>query len=422
MKRILLFIAIALYAAPAHADWIATKTTVADTDTFMFNDGSEVDGSRTEYITFGDFVANYLDIPADTGDLTNNAGYLLNYTETDPIFAAWDKSYADITNKPAIPSALSELTEDTTHRVVTDAEKTTWNGKLGANPNIGDATGTTLTLTGTLTAESLTLAPPPSGTTGEMYVPENPDNGTNIVGFKAPDALAEDLLWTLPSADGTAGQVLQTSGAKVLSWIDGGGGSVDLTAPGPIGSVTPNTGAFTALVADSFDFGAPATGETGEIGLQEDPANGTNIFTLKAPASLAADVTLTLPIADGAADEALVTDGAGALSFAANHLTEAEVDSYVGNNGYLTSFTEVDPTVDTSAEVVAIINTTPSTLIADAAIDPAVARDSEVTLAPVTAPATAADACTAGTWAYDTGYIYICTATDTWLRAAIATW
>lgn len=38
-------------------------------------------------------------------------------------------SYNDLTNKPTIPTALSQLSEDSTHRVVTDAEKTTWNNK-----------------------------------------------------------------------------------------------------------------------------------------------------------------------------------------------------------------------------------------------------------------------------------------------------
>jgi hypothetical protein len=37
-------------------------------------------------------------------------------------------------------------------------------------------------------------------------------------------------------------------------------------------------------------------------------------------------------------------------------------------------------------------------------------------------PATAAEACTTGTVAWDTGFIYVCTATDTWKRVAIATW
>ena len=39
-----------------------------------------------------------------------------------------------------------------------------------------------------------------------------------------------------------------------------------------------------------------------------------------------------------------------------------------------------------------------------------------------TAPATASSAGTKGQIAYDTGFIYVCTATNTWKRAALATW
>lgn len=37
-------------------------------------------------------------------------------------------------------------------------------------------------------------------------------------------------------------------------------------------------------------------------------------------------------------------------------------------------------------------------------------------------PATAAAAGTTGDIAWDTGFIYVCTATNTWKRVAIATW
>ena len=40
--------------------------------------------------------------------------------------------YNELENKPTIPSELSQLSEDTTHRVVTDTEKNTWNGKQDA--------------------------------------------------------------------------------------------------------------------------------------------------------------------------------------------------------------------------------------------------------------------------------------------------
>ena len=38
-------------------------------------------------------------------------------------------SYNDLSDKPTIPTALSQLSQDSTHRVVSDTEKSTWNGK-----------------------------------------------------------------------------------------------------------------------------------------------------------------------------------------------------------------------------------------------------------------------------------------------------
>lgn len=51
-------------------------------------------------------------------------------------------------------------------------------------------------------------------------------NGTNYVAFRAPNSIATDVTWTLPNADGTNGQVLQTNGTGTLSWatVSGGGG------------------------------------------------------------------------------------------------------------------------------------------------------------------------------------------------------
>lgn len=54
----------------------------------------------------------------------------------------------------------------------------------------------------------------------------------------------------------------------------------------------------------------------GDIKLFEDTDNGTNFVALKAPASITADVTFTLPATDGTADQVLKTDGSGNLAFA----------------------------------------------------------------------------------------------------------
>jgi hypothetical protein len=54
-----------------------------------------------------------------------------------------------------------------------------------------------------------------------------------------------------------------------------------------------------------------------EIRLPEDTDNGSNYVALKAANSIASNVTFTLPDADGSANQALVTNGSGVLSFAA---------------------------------------------------------------------------------------------------------
>jgi hypothetical protein len=47
---------------------------------------------------------------------------------------------------------------------------------------------------------------------------EDTDNGTNYVSLKASDTIASNVTFTLPAADGTNGQVLQTNGSGTLSF------------------------------------------------------------------------------------------------------------------------------------------------------------------------------------------------------------
>ena len=47
---------------------------------------------------------------------------------------------------------------------------------------------------------------------------EDTDNGTNFVSLKAADSIASNLIFTLPSTDGTSGQALSTNGSGTLSF------------------------------------------------------------------------------------------------------------------------------------------------------------------------------------------------------------
>ena len=60
---------------------------------------------------------------------------------------------------------------------------------------------------------------------GTIKINEGTNNGTNFVGLKAPNAMANTVTFTLPGGDGSAGQFLKTDGATVNQFIDLAGDS-----------------------------------------------------------------------------------------------------------------------------------------------------------------------------------------------------
>ena len=142
---------------------------------------------------------------------------------------------------------------------------------------------------------------------------------TNHSGTSRPSGAVAGQIWldttnatnpTLKFFDGTDDISLATIdySANTVNWLDS---TVSVT-----GLATTATGTVLTL-SDS------ATTQTvnfiidneKEIRFNEADANGSNYVALKAPASLASDVTFTLPSADGTADQVLKTDGSGNLSF-----------------------------------------------------------------------------------------------------------
>lgn len=76
--------------------------------------------------------------------------------ETYDVYAPtpFSGEYADLSGKPTIPSALADLTSDSTHRTVTDAEKTSWDGKSVVACTQELSTGT---LIGTITINGVSV-------------------------------------------------------------------------------------------------------------------------------------------------------------------------------------------------------------------------------------------------------------------------
>jgi hypothetical protein len=81
----------------------------------------------------------------------------------------------------------------------------------------------------------------------EIRLPEDTDNGSNYVAFKAPDSIASNLTLTLPSVDGTNGQVLQTNGSGTLSFATVAGPIVPISSTTISGS--PSSVTFSSLPA-----------------------------------------------------------------------------------------------------------------------------------------------------------------------------
>jgi hypothetical protein len=107
--------------------------------------------------------------------------------------------------------------------------------KLDTSPQLGgnlDVNGHTITSdsdqdviinpngTGITKIESnLVLRDSAGATAKEVLFYEGFSNGTNYVGLKAANSLSTNTTYTLPTADGTNGQVLQTNGSGTLSWF-----------------------------------------------------------------------------------------------------------------------------------------------------------------------------------------------------------
>lgn len=78
-----------------------------------------------------------------------------------------------------------------------------------------------------------------------LRMSELASNGSNYVAIKAPASFSADVTFTLPSLDGSNGQVLSTNGSGVLSFI----------TPGNTLSTSTKTSNYTVLTSDDALFG-----------------------------------------------------------------------------------------------------------------------------------------------------------------------
>ena len=123
------------------------------------------------------------------------------------------------TQNNAFTGNAGELSVDTTLDTVRIHDGSTAGGfTLTQNAATQTLTNKTLTspvLTTPTVATSITI-----NAAGEVRFGD--DNTSNYVGFKSPGTVSSNVIWTLPSADGTSGQALVSNGSGVLSFADAG--------------------------------------------------------------------------------------------------------------------------------------------------------------------------------------------------------
>ncbi len=162
---------------------------------------------------------------------------------------------------------------------------------------------------------------------GKVNFLEGTNNGTNKIIVKAPNTIASNVTFTLPSADGSDGHVLQTNGSGTLSFTAAAASTFTLSD----NQGTPNTDSFSTGETLTFagTAGIKTTISANQVGIVVDVNGTTAVETLADAdeflvydASATANRKVTVEnigdyIYAGLSGDITVTEG-GVVSIAAN--------------------------------------------------------------------------------------------------------
>jgi hypothetical protein len=142
--------------------------------------------------------------------------------------------------------------------------------------------------------------------------------------------------------------------ANTVNWLDSTVSITGLSTTATATVLTLSDSANTSTVNLIID-------NQKEIRFRETTANGTNYVALKAPASVSADLTFTLPATDGTNGQALITNGSGVLSFTTLSADgTADWDTTVKTTGFTATANKGYFLNTTSGEITVTLPTSPS--------------------------------------------------------------
>jgi len=177
------------------------------------------------------------------------------------------------------------------------------------------------------------------------------------------------------SATFTAGTGASTvtvgAGAKTIIYVDGSDEVIEgISATNPGGSDTQvqfnSSGSFGGSANLTWDGSNIQIGAQGDLRLAD--GDSSNYIAIQAPTTVGSNVTLTLPDTAGSADQALVTNGSGVLSWSTisggaswQAVITADPANAVAGNGYFCNttggaFTVTLPTTATIGDFISFID------------------------------------------------------------------
>jgi hypothetical protein len=262
-------------------------------------------------------------------------------------------SYNDLSDKPTIPTALADLSDDSTHRVVTDTEKSTWNSKQAGNANLTSlaalsyASASFVKMTGanTFALDTNTYL---TSLSGAVLTDQSTPQTIGTTGYRLAKLWATDITCTNAIAADITGNAATVTNATFTTALTVNTGTLTLTANVANSSVlTIGAGASSISGANTGDetqatiktkLGAAASGTDGYL-------TGTDWGTFNGK-----QAALTFGISNTNAvkiDSASVANGEYA-KFTANGLESKSIAEVQSDLDVLTKTVEINAQTGTS--------------------------------------------------------------------------